>query len=330
MLAEPVDDLDGQMAAHVDMEQFHRFWALESLIGFWDGYCANQNNYFVYVNPADSRLQFIPWGLDSAFSESIITPFNPGPASVKARGLLTFRLYQDPQIRTRHVETVKHLLDTIWKEKELVAGIDHVTKMTKGHRHEAQGDAKKSTDKMKAFVSARRRQILNEIKDGPVDYTTPPPPPMYSRNIGEVAGTFSTVWTDKPDEDRLETGTAELTLKVNGKVITFTQLGVAAEPRPPSPLEPPRPGPRPPTLTFTGKRESNGKTMNLWVGFADPQFQSSNGEVIAVQGLLMESQNFFTMRFFSGTAVLKEATRKEGAPVSGSLKGNLFHLKTSR
>jgi spore coat protein CotH len=330
LLEKPGEDLAEQLAAHIEMEQFHKFWALESLIGFWDGYCANQNNYFVYVNPADSRICFIPWGLDSAFSESIITPFNPGPASVKARGLLAFRLYQNPKVRTRHVETVRSLLDTVWKEQELIAGIDRVTEMTKGHRHEAQGDAKKSTDKMKAFISARRRQILNEIKDGPVDYKTPPPPPMYSRNVGEVAGTFSTVWADKPGEDRLENGSAELTLKVDGKDITFSQIGVIAEPRPPSPLNPPRPGPPPPTLTFTGKRESNGKTISLWIGLAEPQFQSSDGDAIAVQGLLMEAQNFFTMRFFAGTVILKEATRKEGASVSGSLKGSLFHLKTSR
>lgn len=330
LLEKPGDDLAEQVATHVDMEQFHKFWALESLIGFWDGYCANQNNYFVYVNPTDSRIHFIPWGLDSAFSESILTPFNPGPASVKARGLLAFQLYQDSTIRMRHVETVRSLLDTVWNEQKLIAGIDRVTEMTNGHRHEAQGDAKKSTDKMKAFVSARRRQILNEIKDGPVDYKTPPPPPMYSRNVGDVAGTFSTVWAEKPDEDRLEHGSAKLTLKIDGQVVTFSQIGVIAEPRPPSPLEPPRTGPSPPTLTFTGNRESNGKTISLWIGFADPQFQSSSGDSIAVQGLLMEAQNFFAMRFFAGTVVLNEATREEGASVSGSLKGNLFQLKTSR
>ena len=120
LLEDPGDDLVEQLEKHVDMGQFHRFWAMESIIGFWDGYCANQNNFFVYVNPMDSRLHFMPWGLDSAFSESILTPFNPGPASVKARGRLPFLLYQDEKTRKRHVETVRQLLDSVWNEKELV------------------------------------------------------------------------------------------------------------------------------------------------------------------------------------------------------------------
>ncbi|MFP6764963.1 MAG: CotH kinase family protein [Planctomycetaceae bacterium] len=113
LLQDPGEDLAQTLDTQIDMDRFHTFWALESLIGFWDGYCANQNNYFVYFNPADSRIAFIPWGLDSAFSESLLTPFNPGPASVKARGLLPFRLYQDPQVRKRHLETLRGLLDTV-------------------------------------------------------------------------------------------------------------------------------------------------------------------------------------------------------------------------
>ena len=326
LLEEPGDDLVEQLARHVDMEQFHRFWAMESIIGFWDGYCANQNNFFVYVNPKDSRLHFMPWGLDSAFSESILTPFNPGPASVKARGRLPFLLYQDEKARKRHVETVRELLDSVWNEKELVEKIDRVTKMTEGHRHEAQGDAKKATDRMKAFVSLRRRRILAEIKNGPVKYTTPPPPPTYSRKVGEISGKFSTVWADKPDEDRLGTGTASLTLKIGDKDVKFTQVGAVAEPQPPSPFAPPRPGPAPPTLTFTAKRESNGRSISLWIGFFDAQFKGSKDK-LQVQGLMMDGRNIFTMRFFAGTAVLKEAERKEGSAVAGTISGSLFQLK---
>lgn len=46
----------------IDMESFYRFWVTESLLACWDGYSANQNNYFVYDNPKTGRLHFIPWG----------------------------------------------------------------------------------------------------------------------------------------------------------------------------------------------------------------------------------------------------------------------------
>lgn len=180
---------------------------------------------------------------------------------------------------------------------------------------------------MKAFVSLRRRRILSEIQDGPVQYTTPPPPPTYSRRIGEVSGTFSTVWKDKPGKDRLESGTASLKLRIGGQDVAFSQVGAIAEPQPPSPLVPPRPGPPPPTLTFTAKRATNEQIITLWIGFFDTQFRGSDDE-LHVQGVLMNGKNVFGLRFFAGTAVLKKAERVDGATVAGRFSGALFHLKT--
>ena len=38
---------------HVNVDQFIKFWAMESLLGFWDGYTNNQNNYYAYASPKD-------------------------------------------------------------------------------------------------------------------------------------------------------------------------------------------------------------------------------------------------------------------------------------
>ena len=40
----------------VDLDAFLRYWAVESLIGFWDGYTNNQNNYFIYEKPGSSKV----------------------------------------------------------------------------------------------------------------------------------------------------------------------------------------------------------------------------------------------------------------------------------
>ena len=40
----------------IDEEAFYKFWALEGLLSFWDGYSGNRNNFFVYVNPATDKL----------------------------------------------------------------------------------------------------------------------------------------------------------------------------------------------------------------------------------------------------------------------------------
>ena len=34
----------------IDLDYFIRYWAMESLIGFWDGYNANQNNFYLYFS----------------------------------------------------------------------------------------------------------------------------------------------------------------------------------------------------------------------------------------------------------------------------------------
>lgn len=70
MLAADQIDLD-ELGELIDIKAFVRFWAMESLIGFWDGYTHNQNNFFVYQNPASGKYYFMPWGADSAFTYSV-------------------------------------------------------------------------------------------------------------------------------------------------------------------------------------------------------------------------------------------------------------------
>lgn len=54
----------------VNWPEVLRYWAGEQWIGQNDGYVLNQNNYFVYFNPEDGRLQLIPWDLDYSFLEA--------------------------------------------------------------------------------------------------------------------------------------------------------------------------------------------------------------------------------------------------------------------
>ena len=62
------------LGRHLDIDSFVRYWAMESLIGFWDGYTNDQNNFLLYKNPQNSKLYFIPWGVDSAFTQTMPLP----------------------------------------------------------------------------------------------------------------------------------------------------------------------------------------------------------------------------------------------------------------
>ena len=53
------------MEAHVNVDMFFTYWAMETITGHWDSYTGNRNNFFVYDDPTTDTFVFIPWGPDS-------------------------------------------------------------------------------------------------------------------------------------------------------------------------------------------------------------------------------------------------------------------------
>ncbi len=56
------------VAAHLDVDTFLRFMAVERMLGHWDGYCMNRNNYRIFV-PKDGRAVFLPHGADQLLQD---------------------------------------------------------------------------------------------------------------------------------------------------------------------------------------------------------------------------------------------------------------------
>ena len=54
------------LATLVDLDRFLTFWATEVLVGHWDGYAGNRNNYHFY-REVGGLFVFIPWGVDDTF-----------------------------------------------------------------------------------------------------------------------------------------------------------------------------------------------------------------------------------------------------------------------
>lgn len=66
--------------AHLDVDKFLTFMALERMVGHWDGYNWNRNNYRLYFDKTH-RGVFVPHGMDQLFADPNLSVFDE-PVSI--------------------------------------------------------------------------------------------------------------------------------------------------------------------------------------------------------------------------------------------------------
>ncbi|GIT38384.1 MAG: hypothetical protein Ct9H300mP7_3050 [Verrucomicrobiota bacterium] len=86
----------------VNLNDFYRYWAMEGLIGFNDGYSGNQNNFFIYNDPQSGRFKFIPWGADGVFRARSGKPARPAHQCPYGRGGCRASTLQNQKGRERY------------------------------------------------------------------------------------------------------------------------------------------------------------------------------------------------------------------------------------
>ena len=179
----------------VDLDSFYRFWVIESLLGFWDGYSGNTNNFFIYLNPETDKFHFLPWGADSLFIKFGMFERQRNsrtPISVKTQGLIAYRLYQLEVGRERYAKTMMESLKSHWNEAELLAELDRVAEMIARHllpeqrvveseRRGGRGEKRTFEDeiaRVREFIRTRKNDVLDEIADGMPIWRKRPRPPF--------------------------------------------------------------------------------------------------------------------------------------------------------
>ncbi|MXV77024.1 hypothetical protein F4X73_15905 [Candidatus Poribacteria bacterium] len=183
------------IAEHVDLDSFYRFWVTEGLLGFWDGYSGNNNNFFVYLNPDTDKFHFLPWGADSLFVRHSMLDFQRDsrkPISVKTQGLIAHKLYQLEAGRERYTQTMMDILKNHWNEVALLAETDRIATMVEPHMlpqqrsiREERGWGQSKTisfndklDETREFIRVRKSEVLAEISDGMPIWKKRPNPPF--------------------------------------------------------------------------------------------------------------------------------------------------------
>ena len=322
IFAEKVVDIH-QVEEILDINAFIRYWAMESLMGFWDSYCSNQNNFYFYRNPENDKFYFIPWGADSSFSRTTpLPPYRIRPRSVHAKAVIPNKLYRIPEVQEKYISTMKAFLDQHWQEDALLAEIDRLETMLEPKVRDEEFQS--TMDKYRSFVKTRRRSINRELANGAPELQSREQTPVYMSVVGEATVSFSGEWYENAPVNKDNLGKVSISYTEKGESVEVTDTSVYSEVS-----KWPNQGVRPPaTVVISFTKESDGKRYTLAATLDQSEFKPTGKGTTDVGGVLIEGMNFQDMQMLSGEIQLDKASMEVGAPVAGELKVQVAKFKT--
>lgn len=196
------------IAELVDVDHFLKFWAVETVINFWDGYTQNQNNFFIYRNPANGLAYFAPWGADSCFGRRPQFTRRPGmnSESVRATGILANKLYRCEGIPQRYRQSLETVLAEVWQEAELLAEINRIEQLLRDHLDLQQISAIVAVDDVRQFIRRRRKVLTQELGDEwPIAMDYGPRIPQHHVVVGACEATLRRFADDSRSVDGVVT-----------------------------------------------------------------------------------------------------------------------------
>ena len=328
------DDSDAGIEALgeiVDLDRYLTHWATEVLVGHWDGYAGNRNNYWFYREPG-GRFVFIPWGTDDTFHlRDDPNPFDnisDPPPSVLALTAIPNRLYNHPDWRTKYAARLKEILDTAWNEEELLAAVDEMAAIVQEHAlPKAREAAAEDTERVLKFILKRRGEILADLTPEPPPWPEPEPYIPLPAASGTLEFAFETTWGSNLSPNPLEEGTIS-GLRLDGSPESVEDLGVFAghsSPEESSLL----PGVDKPTSIIVAGLDDDGSVSGMTL-IVDPDLLAPGTRLVigadAVAGGVWSippgaaAPDWFSP-FTEGTLELSEAATATGAAIVGTFSG---------
>lgn len=315
------EQLVEKLSPLVDLEAFYRYWAVETLIGHWDSFTGNANNFYVYHEPASGKFYFIPSGPDQAFSS--FHPFLPAgarPAATYAWSRLPARLYAYGPTRQRYHEVLRMLLDTVWREPALRAEIDRMVALL------GLPSNSRAVTGLRSFVQGRRAVIERELAtpDAPWSIAERQSRVCNPAMNSAVSGTFATTWNaEKPSA----TPTNTLSLVIDGRPVIFESVAVSAGTAGILGVQ------TGPTLLYTA--QAQGLTFNVMFNLSVMP-PSGAGEIhlhgLETLGVVMlgKAGSYPSLVGYvgEGKIVFERATPAAGAEIVGRFEGNMAQLRS--
>ncbi|MCE9583502.1 MAG: CotH kinase family protein [Planctomycetes bacterium] len=143
----------------VDLKAFITFMAVELMLGHWDGYCLNANNYRLYFDPQSGKAFFLPHGMDQLFGDAEASILdNPG-------AILANAVMRNPAWRADFRKRVTELLP-LFSADRLKLRVDEVAKrlhpVLEAYNKDAADAHEAAVDGLKARLEAREKSLKEQ------------------------------------------------------------------------------------------------------------------------------------------------------------------------
>jgi spore coat protein H len=165
-LSLPDDQLLDALEPILDIDAFLDFWAAEVLIGHWDGYDGDLNNFYVYRDPGNGRFYFIPWGTDGTFQLHALLPNAILPRSLLGWAEIPRRLYAIDSVRERYRARLSAMLDEVWDRDFLLQELTRIGAMT--------GAPASSLDALRGWIDSWPAELRSELAGPAPEWPIPP------------------------------------------------------------------------------------------------------------------------------------------------------------
>jgi hypothetical protein len=118
----------------------------------------------------------------------------------------------------------------VWHETVILDEIDRMRQLVLPHLDpEVHEEFEAAVERNRAFVSARREQIMEALVPEPPPWDEPLRDPLCFRIAGDLSGTFETTWGPL-DRDALQEGSGSLEMTYDGNEPIFRQVGALVGP----------------------------------------------------------------------------------------------------
>ncbi len=124
------EDFAAELENYLDVDQFLRFLAVNTLLCNLDSFLGNTQNHYVYLEPESDRFQFLPWDMDHSFGSF---PLKGSPESRRALNIdhpggrdhkLIERVLAIPEHKEHYHAILKEYLGTLFEVEKLHRQID--------------------------------------------------------------------------------------------------------------------------------------------------------------------------------------------------------------